>query len=171
MIIPIIIYGSSILRKHSFEVSGDDNPKKLAEDLFDTLKKAAGVGLAAPQAGILKRAFVIDTSPFSEEDNSIPKYEQVFINPEIMGLSTQKTYYEEGCLSIPGIFEDVYRPQKISVRYFDINFNRVEEDLDGLRARIFQHEYDHLDGILFIDKLNPLKRKMLVGRLNKIINS
>ncbi len=171
MIVPIILYGSSILRKHSFEVTGDDNPIKLAEDLFDTLKKAAGIGLAAPQAGILKRAFVIDTSPFSEDDNLVPKYEQAFINPEIIGLSANKTYYEEGCLSIPGIFEEVYRPKKISVRYFDINFNLIKEELDGLKARIFQHEYDHLEGILFIDKLSPLKRKMLAGRLNKILNS
>jgi len=168
MIVPIIIYGSSILRKHSFEVTGDDNPIKLAEDLFDTLKKSAGIGLAAPQAGILKRAFVIDTSPFSEEDNSIPKYEQVFINPEILGLSNQKTYYEEGCLSIPGIYENVERPTKIRVRYQDPFFNTMENELDGMPARIFQHEYDHLDGILFIDRLSKLRRKLLTGKLNKI---
>jgi peptide deformylase len=139
--------------------------------LLETLKNAGGIGLAAPQTGLLKRAFVIDTSPLLEDDNSIMKYEQTFINPEIVWQSDYKTYYNEGCLSIPDIFEDVLRPEKITVRYFDENFNRIEEELDGIKARIFQHEFDHLEGILFIDKLNILKRKLLTGRLNKIANS
>ena len=171
MVVPIILYGSPILRKRSFAVTKNDDFQQLSQDLFDTLKKAGGLGLAAPQTGMLKRAFVIDTSSLAEDDILIQKYEQTFINPEITGQSFIKTYYNEGCLSLPGIFEDVLRPEKITVRYFDMNFNRVEEELDGIRARIFQHEFDHLEGILFIDKLNILKRKLLSGRLNKIANS
>ena len=171
MVVPIILYGSPILRKHSFAVTKNDDLQQLFQDLFDTVKKSGGIGLAAPQAGILKRAFVIDTSPFSNDDQTIHPYEQIFINPEIISQSADKNYYEEGCLSIPGIFEDVLRPEKIAVRYFDVNFNLIEEELDGIKALIFQHEFDHLDGILFIDKLNPLKRKLLANKLYKIVNS
>jgi len=171
MIVPVILYGSPVLRKHSFELNEDDNLQQLSVNLMETLKMAGGIGLAAPQTGLLKRAFVIDTSPLAEDDILIQKYEQTFINPEITGQSFIKTYYNEGCLSLPGIFEDVLRPEKITVRYFDLNFNRVEEELDGIKARIFQHEIDHLEGILFIDKLNILKRKLLTGRLNKIAKS
>jgi peptide deformylase len=171
MIVPIIKYGSPILRKHSTDVTGEDNPVQLSENLLDTLKKAGGIGLAAPQAGILKRVFVMDTSPLIDKNNDIEKYEQAFINPQIIWKNDDNIYYNEGCLSIPGINEDILRPGKIRVRYFDINFNIIEEELDGLIARIFQHEYDHLDGILFIDKLNPLKRKLLNGKLNKIKKS
>jgi len=170
MVVPIILYGSPILRKHSFAVSKNDDLQQLTQNLFDTVKKSGGIGLAAPQAGILKRAFVIDTSPFLKDDQSIHPFEQIFINPEIISQSADKNYYEEGCLSIPGIFEDVLRPKKIAVRYFDANFNRMEEELDGIKARIFQHEFDHLDGILFIDKVNPLKRKLLANKLFKMIN-
>lgn len=171
MIVPIIIYGSPILRKHSNIVTEEDNPAQLTRDLFDTLKNAGGIGLAAPQANTLKRAFVIDTSPLIEENKEIEKYEQAFLNPEIIWLSVDENYYKEGCLSIPDIFEEVLRPGMIRVRYFDQDFNRIEEELDGIKARIFQHEYDHLEGVLFIDKLNPLRRKFLTGKLNKIKNS
>jgi len=171
MIVPVILYGSPVLRKHSFEVTEEDNLTELSENLFETLKKAGGIGLAAPQTGLLKRAFVIDTTPLIENHSAVDKYEQIFINPELINTSENNIYYEEGCLSLPGIFEDVLRPEKITVRYFDVNFNRVEEELDGIKARIFQHEIDHLDGILFIDKLNSLKIKLLSGRLNKIANS
>ncbi len=171
MIVPIIKYGSPILRKHSINITGEDNPVQLSQNLLDTLKKAGGIGLAAPQTGILKRAFVIDTSPLSEDDNNIEKIEKAFFNPEITWRSEDKIYYSEGCLSIPDIFEDILRPQKIRIKYFDANLNIIEGEFDGLIARIFQHEYDHLDGILFIDKLNPLKRKLLNGKLNKIKKS
>ncbi len=170
MVVPIILYGFPILRKHSFVVSKNDNLLQLSSDLFDTVKKSKGIGLAAPQIGILKRAFVIDTSPFSEDRDLVSKYEQVFINPEITKRSENKTSYEEGCLSIPDIYAEILRPEKITVRYFDLNFNRIEEELDGIKARIFQHEYDHLEGILFIDRLSSLRRKLLTGKLNKIRN-
>jgi len=171
MVVPIIIYGSPILRKQSYSVSKSDNFQQLGQDLFDTVKKSGGIGLAAPQAGILKRAFVIDTSPFSEDDQTVQSYERFFINPEIVCKSTTNCSFEEGCLSIPGIYEKVLRPEKIAVRYFDVNFELVEEEMDGIKARIFQHEFDHLEGILFIDKINPLKRKLLARKLYQIVNS
>jgi peptide deformylase len=171
MIVPIIKYASPILRKHSIDVTGEDNLSQLSEDLFDTLKKARGIGLAAPQAGVLKRTFVIDTSPLTKDNDTIVKYEKLFLNPEILWKNDDKIHYTEGCLSFPSIYEDIPRPEKISVRYYDKDFNLVEEEIDGIIARIFQHEYDHLDGILFIDKLNPLKRKMLSGKLNRIKKS
>ena len=170
MVVPIILYGFPILRKHSFVVSKNDNLLQLSSDLFDTVKKSKGIGLAAPQIGILKRAFVIDTSPFSEDRDLVSKYQQIFINPQIITQSANKTSYEEGCLSIPDIYADILRPEKITVRYFDLNFNQIEEELDGIKARIFQHEYDHLKGILFIDMLSSLRRKLLTGKLNKIRN-
>jgi peptide deformylase len=171
MVVPIILYGSPILRKQSFSVSRFDDYQQLSQDLFDTVKKSGGIGLAAPQAGILKRAFVIDTSPFSENEQTGQPYERFFINPEIVNKSTNTSNYEEGCLSIPGIYENVWRPEKIAVRYLNENFELVEEELDGIKARIFQHEFDHLEGILFIDKINSLKRKLLARKLYQIVNS
>ncbi len=168
MTVPIIKYGSQILRKHCTEVTAEDNPRQLSANLFDTIKKADGIGLAAPQIGLLKRIFILDTTPLWKENNEVAKVEQVYINPEILWKSNNLIYYKEGCLSIPEIFEDVLRPDKVSVRYFDVNFNLIEEELNGLKARIFQHEYDHLEGILFIDKLSTLKRNLLKGKLNKI---
>jgi len=171
MIVPIIKYGSPILRKHSIEMSVEDNTIQLIKNLFDTLKKEGGVGLAAPQTGILKQAFIIDISPLIKDNLEIEKYGQVFLNPEIIWQSSNEEYFQEGCISIPGINEDVLRADKIKVSYFDMNFNRIEEEFEGIKARIFQHEYDHLKGILFIDKLNPLRRKFLTSKLNKIKNS
>jgi len=171
MIVPIIKYGSPILRKHSIIVAEEDNPIQLSLNLFDTLKKEGGIGLAAPQAGILKRAFVIDTSPLVEDNEGFEKFEQFFINPEILWQSPDEIYFQEGCLSIPGIYEDVLRSDKIRVRYSDINFNTIEEEFDGIKARVFQHEYDHLEGILFIDRLSHLRRKFLTSKLNKIKNT
>jgi peptide deformylase len=171
MIVPILKYGSPTLRKPAFEVVSEKEVFKLSTDLFDTLKKAGGIGLAAPQVGILKRAFVIDTTPLMENDGKIEKFEQLFLNPEIIWKSDETSYYTEGCLSIPDVYEDVLRPEIIRVRYQDVSFQLIEEELSGIIARIFQHEYDHLDGILFIDKINILKRKLCRSKLNRILNS
>lgn len=170
MIVPILKYGSPILRKHSSVVTEEDNAIQLSVNLFDTLKKEGGIGLAATQVGILKRAFVIDTSPMIEDNKVLEKYAQFFLNPEILWQSADKVYFQEGCLRIPCIYEDVLRADKIRIRYSDVNFNTIEEEFDGIKARVFQHEYDHLEGILFIDKLNPLKKKFLSSKLNKIKN-
>lgn len=168
MEVPIILYGSSSLRKHCKEVIDTDDVHQISRMLFETLKKAKGVGLAAPQINLIKRAFVIDTSPLNEDDLTIEKFEGIFINPEIIDNDSENILFREGCLSIPDIFEEVNRPGKILVRYQDMILKTHEEELDGIKARIFQHEYDHLEGILFIDKINPLRRTLLTGKLNKI---
>ena len=171
MVVNILKYGSPALRKHSNKITREDNLKEIVGNMFDTLKKEGGLGLAGPQIGILKRVFLIDTSSLNEEDPEIEKIEQPFINPEILGFSTGTIIYEEGCLSIPGIAEEVTRPEKIRVSYLDMSFNKIEEELDGVKSRIFQHEYDHLNGVLFIDRLSYLRRKFLSTKLNEIKNS
>lgn len=168
MTAPVILYGSPILRKYSADITEEDNIPEITEMLFNTLKNAEGIGLAGPQINLLKKAFVIDTSPLSEDDITIEKYEKVFINPRILEKDSEEVIFREGCLSIPDIYEEVKRPSRIWVRYNDHSFNVVEEEMSGIVARIFQHEYDHLVGILFIDKINPVKRKLLTGKLNKI---
>lgn len=165
---PIILYGSPVLRKHSISITEEDNILKITEMLFDTLKKAEGIGLSGPQINILKRAFVIDTSPLSESDKTIEKYERAFINPMILDISNEVEIFKEGCLSIPGIYEEVERAAKIWVRYQDLSFNIMEEKLIGIKACIFQHEYDHLQGILFIDRLSPLKKKLIKNKLREM---
>ncbi|OFY66862.1 MAG: peptide deformylase [Bacteroidetes bacterium RBG_13_42_15] len=168
MIVPIILYGAPVLRKHSAEVNEEDNIQEIGDSLFATLKKAEGIGLAAPQINLLKRAFVIDISPLTGQDITLEKFEGIFINPVIIDRDSENKIYREGCLSLPDIFEEVIRPEKILVRFQDILFKTHEEELDGIKARIFQHEFDHLDGVLFIDKISLLKRKILNSRLNKI---
>jgi peptide deformylase len=168
MDVPIKLYGSSSLRKHCKEVIDTDDVHQISRMLFETLKKAKGIGLAAPQINLIKRAFVIDTSPLNEDDLTIEKFEGIFINPVIIDSNSENIIYHEGCLSFPGIFEEVSRPEKILVRFQDTLFKTHEEELDGIKSRIFQHEFDHLDGILFIDKISLLKRKILSSKLNKI---
>jgi peptide deformylase len=168
MVVPVILYGSSTLRKHSSEITEEDDIDRISGMLFDTLKRAGGIGLAAPQINLLKRVFVIDTSPLTENDINKEKFEGIFINPVVVDRGSGIIIFKEGCLSIPEIFEEVSRPEKILVRYQDILLKTHEEEMDGIKARIFQHETDHLDGILFIDKINMLRRKLLTGKLNKI---
>jgi len=168
MVVPVILYGSSVLRKHSAEVIEEDNILKIKEFLFDTIKTNEGIGLAAPQIGLLKRIFVIDTNPVVEQDVTIEKFEGIFINPSIIDSDSDDIIYREGCLSIPDIYEEIYRPEKILVRYQDMSLVTHEEELDGIKARIFQHEFDHLSGILFTDKISLIRRKLLTGKLNRI---
>lgn len=168
MILPILKYGSPVLRKYSVDIKEQDIVMQLSENMFDTLKRSKGIGLAAPQIGLLKKIFIIDTTPLNDDDSSIEKYEKVFINPEILWACNDYTSYTEGCLSIPEIYENVLRPEKITVRYLDFSFNVIEEELDGIKARIFQHEFDHLEGVLFVDKINSLKRKLISGKLYKL---
>jgi peptide deformylase len=168
MEVPIILYGSSSLRKHCKEVNDTDDVHQISRMLLETLKKAKGIGLAAPQINLIKRAFVIDTSPLNEDDLTIEKFERIFINPEIIDIDSKNIILREGCLSFPGIFEEVTRPEKILVRFQDVLFITHEEELDGIKARIFQHELDHLNGILFIDKINLINKKLLTSKLNKI---
>ena len=168
MILPVIKYGSPILRKFSYDIHEEDLPEQVSKNMFDTLKKDGGIGLAGPQIGLLKKIFIMDTTLLLEDDPLLQKVEQVFVNPKILEVSDDQVIYNEGCLSIPGIYKDLYRPAKIRVRYQNLSFNTIEEELEGMPARIFQHEYDHLEGILFIDKLSALQRKLISGKLNKI---
>ena len=169
MILPIFKYGSPVLRKKSFFIDSGDNVSEIISNMKLTLKNAGGIGLAGPQVGFLKNVFIIDTSPLKDE--GMESVEKVYINPEIRDINDELIDFNEACLSLPGIYEDVSRPEKIHVRYTDENFNIQEETLDGLIARIYQHEYDHLLGILFIDKINPLRRKMLGRRLKELARS
>ncbi len=165
---PIFKYGSSLLRQNSLEVFPEEKYLDLVENLFDSLDKKEGVGLAAPQIGILKRMFVIAVPINEDKEDKIQYFKKAYINPAIIDKSNTEIYYNEGCLSIPGIYEDVLRPESINVSYFDSDFNYFEEELDGIVARVFQHELDHLNGVLFIDHINSLKRKLLFSKLNRI---
>lgn len=167
MIYPIYIYGSPVLRAEAKDID-KDYPElgKLAEDMFETMYEAEGVGLAAPQIGKDIRMFVVDVSGFAKYDPKAADYKRVFINPEIYEESDEEVLMNEGCLSVPGIHEDVYRPEKIRIRYFDENFSEHDEELDGWRARAVQHEYDHIEGVVFTDHLSPLRRTLLKSKLS-----
>lgn len=166
MIYPIVIFGSEVLRKPSVEI-GEDYPdlKKLIEDMFLTMDAADGCGLAAPQIGKNIRLFVVDCSALGEEDPLCKDFRKVFINPEIYEVSENTILWNEGCLSLPGLHEDVRRPEVIRIRYRDEHFVEHDEEYDGFRARAIQHEYDHLEGKVFTDRLAPLRRQLLKSKL------
>jgi len=169
MILPIVAYGDPILKREADEIE-KDYPflEELIANMFETMYNAEGVGLAAPQIGKSIRLFIVDASPFEEEEAELKNFKKVFINPIILEEEGKIWAFNEGCLSIPGIREDVNRYPKITIEYFDENFNLVEETFEGMGARIVQHEYDHIEGILFTDLIKPLKRRLLRGRLNNI---
>ena len=173
MIRPIIAYGDPVLRKKAVEIEADyPDLNLLLEDMFETMYNSQGVGLAAPQIGLSIRLFIIDAEPFVDEDEEdvegLRDFKRVIINPIIIEETGIEWKFEEGCLSIPGIREDVSRKPDIIVEYYNENFELVEEKLSGLAARVVQHEYDHIEGILFTDKINPLKKQLLKGKLNDI---
>lgn len=169
MILPIIAYGDPILKREAEEIEkGYPGLQELINNMFETMYNAEGVGLAAPQIGKSIRLFIVDASPFEEEEPKLKDFKKVFINPIIVEESGKSWAFNEGCLSIPGIREDVNRQPKITIEYFDRDFNLIEESFEGLAARVIQHEYDHVDGILFTDHINPLKRRLLNSRLNNI---
>lgn len=167
MIYPIVVYGDPVLKKKARNLEkGEIDVEQLSQDMFETMWSAHGVGLAAPQIGMSLRMFVVDGSPMEEE--SMEDFQRVFINPEIIEETGARWAYEEGCLSIPNIREDVERHARVRIKYFDVHWNEQEEVLEGLKARIVQHEYDHIEGILFTDYLSPFKRRMLKGKLQNI---
>lgn len=166
MIYPIVIFGSETLRKPCAEVTPEyPELKKLIEDMFLTLAEAEGVGLAAPQIGKNIRLFIVDCTPWGEEEPACADYRRAFINPEIYAVSEQTDLFNEGCLSLPGLHEDVRRPVAIRMRYLDADFVEHDEEFDGLRARVIQHEYDHIEGKVFTDRLSPLRRNLLKSKL------
>ena len=166
MIYPIVIYGNEVLRKQCEEIAPDyPEVKKLVEDMFQTLGEAEGVGLAAPQVGVLKRVIVIDTH--DEEEGEAPR-PLFLVNPEIVARSEEKICHEEGCLSVPDQHAEVMRFAEVRVRYLDYHGEAREVAADGLLAIALQHEIDHLDGILYIDRISRLKRQMLLKKLQKM---
>ena len=179
MILPVVAYGDPVLKKEGKEIT-KDFPKlnELIDNMFETMYEASGVGLAAPQIGESIRLFVIDASPFAEpdeeDDEPDPRAEgleglkKVFINPIIEEESGEEWGFSEGCLSIPKIREEVFRKEKITISYYDENWALKEEVYDGYAARIIQHEYDHIDGVLFTDHLSPLKKRLLKNKLQNI---
>lgn len=176
MILPIIAYGDPILRKVGVEIDKDSSDlNELIENMWDTMENAHGVGLAAPQVGKAIRLFLVDTTPFSEDDELeetervfLGNFRKVFINAKIISETGDEWVFNEGCLSIPEIREDVFRKDKITIDFFDENFKKQTLKLDGLTARVVQHEYDHIEGILFTDKLSSLKKRLIKKKLDKI---
>lgn len=175
MVYPIVAYGSPVLKRVAQEVDATaEETKQFIEDLFETMYASKGVGLAAPQVGVSWRIFVVDGSPFAEDAENdqeaevLKNFKRVFVNPTILEESGEPWGFEEGCLSIPDIHETVKRKPSIVIESQLPDGTWVEESFTGLPARIFQHEYDHIEGMLFLDRLTPLKRRMLQGRLKDI---
>ena len=171
MILPIVAYGDAVLRKETEEIDkAYPDLDLLIEDMFETMYAAKGVGLAAPQISRAIRLFIIDAAGFNEDDEypELQDFKRIFINPIIIEESGDVWKFEEGCLSIPGIREDVSRQPTITIEYYNEKFELIEETLDGVAARIIQHEYDHIEAILFTDKINPLRKRLIKGKLNDI---
>ncbi len=170
MIYPVYVYGSSVLRKRAKEIDRDYvDLNQLIANMFETMGKADGIGLAAPQVGKSIRLIVIDTTKIEDEDDpTLKEFKKVLINPVILEEEGEEWLFNEGCLSIPNIREDVSRKPRIRVQYYDENFDFRDEYLDGVKARIVQHEVDHLNGILFVDKILPLKKRLINGKLKDI---
>jgi peptide deformylase len=166
MIYPIVVYGDPILKRKAVNIEVGTDLLQLIDDMFETMDAAHGIGLAAPQIGKSIRLFVVDGSPMEDED--MADFEKVFINPELVEEHGDKWAFEEGCLSIPNIREDVERPAKLRIKYYDENWEFHDEEYDGMKARIIQHEYDHIEGVLFTDYLTPFKKRMLKGKLQNI---
>ena len=169
MIYPITVYGDPVLRKVTTDIDQNfEGLGKLVDDMFETMHNAEGVGLAAPQVGLINRIFVVDLSPLAEDEPSLADFKKAFINPHIIEKSGEKVLMDEGCLSIPGLREDVLRYNTIRITYFDENWVEYDEVYSGFPARVLQHEYDHLDGIMFVDYCSPLKKRLLKGKLMDI---
>ena len=176
MILPIVAYGDPVLRKVAVAIDATyPDLEKLITNMKETMYNASGVGLAAPQIGKAIRLFLIDASPFSEDDDLseeertvLKSFNKVFINPKILEEEGEEWIFNEGCLSIPDVREDVSRQPKITIEYQDENFTVHTEALEGLTARVFQHEYDHIEGILFTDKLSTLKKRIIKKKLENI---
>lgn len=178
MILPIVGYGDPVLRKVGENITPEyPQLKELIDNMYDTMYNAYGVGLAAPQIGLAIRLFVIDTEPFSdsedltaEEQQQLKGFKKTFINAQILKEEGEEWGFNEGCLSIPDVREDVYRHERVTIEYFDEQFVKHTEVYDGLIARVIQHEYDHIEGILFTDKISTLKRTLIKKKLQNIMD-
>jgi peptide deformylase len=169
MTYPIVVYGHAVLKKVAADIDKEyQGLQKLIDDLFDTMYHSEGLGLAAPQVGKSVRIFVIDGAPVAEDEPELADFKKVFINAHIVEKCGDKVAMNEGCLSIPNLREEVKRESHIRINYYDENWEYHDEVFDGYKARIIQHEYDHLDGILFVDRINPLRKRLLKGKLREI---
>lgn len=167
MIYPIVVYGDPVLRQRAKDIEHGTDLKQLIEDMYETMHGAHGIGLAAPQIGKGIRLFVVDGSVLEDEPD-MQDFKKAFINPTMQDELGEAWEYEEGCLSIPAIREKVSRKEKLRIKYYDEQWNLREEEYEGLKARIIQHEYDHIEGKLFIDYLTPFKKRLLKGKLSDI---
>jgi peptide deformylase len=170
MKLPIVAYGDPVLRKKATAIEPDEYPhiKELVGNMFETMYGAHGVGLAAPQVGLSMRLFVADASSFEDTEPELKGFKKVFINAQILDETGDEWPFNEGCLSIPDIREDVYRRKTVKISYYDENWKHFEETFTGMAARIIQHEYDHIEGKLFVDKLSPLRKRLIQKKLNDI---
>lgn len=176
MILPIVAYGDPVLRKQGKEITKDyPNLNDLIENMYETMYGAFGVGLAAPQIGLPIRLFIVDATPFSEDEDLsaeerdfLKDFKQTFINAKILKEEGDEWAFNEGCLSIPDVREDVFRQPNITIEYFDEDFKKHTKEFSGLAARVIQHEYDHIEGVLFTDKISPLKKRLIKSRLANI---
>lgn len=169
MILPIVAYGDPVLKKTAVDINNDyANLKELISNMFETMYNAQGVGLAAPQVGLAIRLFVIDAKAFAEDEPELKTFKKVFINAKITEESGEPWAFNEGCLSFPKLREDIFRKPIITITYLDENFESHAETYSGIAARIIQHEYDHIDGIVMIDRIDPLKKIVLKRKLTDI---
>ena len=164
---PIVMYGDPVLRQRAKDIPVGSDLSQLIADMYETMDAASGIGLAAPQIGKGIRLFVVDGTGL-EDEPGMEEFKKAFINPTILNEAGTPWEFEEGCLSIPNIREKISRKEKIRVKYYDENWNLKEEEYDGMKARIIQHEYDHIEGKLFVDYLTPLKKRLLKGKLSDI---
>lgn len=170
MILPIYLYGQPVLRQKAKDIGPDyPNLKELIANMFETMYNADGIGLAAPQIGLDIRLIVIDLEPLAEDNPVFSGFKKVFINPVITEFSGEITKMEEGCLSLPGIHEAVERKDSIRIKYVDENFAEHDEEYSGFFARCIQHEYDHIEGVLFVDHISAIRKQLIKAKLNNLI--
>jgi len=176
MILPIVAYGDPVLKKKATEITTEyPNLKELVDNMHETMYGAYGIGIAAPQIGLSIRLFVVDASPFAEdkelsqeERDYLNNFKHTFINPVIIEETGEEWAFNEGCLSIPDVREDVFRKPNVKIEYYDLDFKKHTVELTGIAARIVQHEYDHIEGVLFTDKLSALKKRLIKSKLSNI---
>lgn len=170
MILPIYVYGQPVLRQVAEDITPDyPELKELIQNMFETMDRSQGIGLAAPQVGLAIRVVVVDVDCLSEDFPELKGYRRAFINPHILEVGGKEVSEDEGCLSLPGIQESVKRGDKIRVKYQDENFEEHEEVVEGYLARVMQHEFDHLEGTLFIDHISALRKQLIRGKLNSMV--
>lgn len=172
MILPIYVYGSEVLRESAKEIDVNNYPnlQELIDNMQQTMENADGVGIAAPQVGVSIRLLIVDGTPFLEDDKELGNFKRVMINPVLLEESSDTAEYSEGCLSVPDIHADIVRPASIKVRYLDREYKEVEESFSGFACRMVQHEMDHLDGKMFVDRATPIRKKMIQSKLQGIAN-